>query len=132
MSLLLLCHHDVIKFDLQKLQYVLLSFCTSDHEDIFDIAAFSYNTVLLLVLQLLAFLNSLVHLPTFRREGVYSLKAAAIVFFPLTVCTVARYLLIYIGEFQIYYIRVIIWMEVTLDVLLPVLTMIVLFIPSVR
>ena len=125
-----------IKFDLQKLQYVtvLISSCTSDRVHTFDIAAFSYNTVLLLALQLLAFLNSLVHLPTFRREGVYSLKAAAIVFFPLTLCTVTRYILIYrvIGEFQIYYIRVLIWMEVTLDVLLPVLTMIVLFIPSVR
>ena len=114
----------------QNLQYVSFSFCTSDYETIFGTILMSYNAALLLVLFLLAFLNSLVHLTAFRREGLHSLQAAAIIFFPIVIFTVVQYILKH--PFKIVNLRVLLWMEFTLGVLLPTLTLAFLFAPNVR
>ena len=90
----------------------------------------SYNAALLIVLFLLAFLNTLVHLSVFRREGLQSLQAAVFIFVPIVIATVIQSVLKV--SFQIVYLRVILWMEFTLGVLLPILTSALLFIPNVR
>ena len=90
----------------------------------------SYNAVLLFVLFLLAFLNTLVHLSVFRREGIQSLQAAVIIFVPIVIATVIQS--IFRVSFQIVYLNAILWMEFTLGVLLPILTSAILFVPNVR
>ena len=90
----------------------------------------TYNGVLLLFLLVLAFLNTLVHLPNFRREGLRSFKAAALIAIPLLILTAARNVLI--SSFQIDHIRPLLLIEFTLGVLLPTLSTIVLFVPNVR
>ena len=117
-------------FHLQTLQYVSFSFCISDHETVFEAILISYNAALLFVLFLLAFLNTLVHLSVFRREGLQSLQAAVIIFVPIVIATVIQNILK--ASFQIVYLNVILWMEFTLGVLLPILTSAVLFVPNVR
>lgn len=117
-------------FYLQTLLYISFSFCTSDHETVFEAILMSYNAALLFVLFLLAFLNTLVHLSVFRREGLQSLQAAVIIFVPIVIATVIQSILKV--SFQIVYLNVILWMEFILGVLLPMLTSAVLFVPNVR
>lgn len=117
-------------FNLQNLLYVRFSFCASDHENVFEAILMSYNTALLFVLFLLAFLNTLVHLSVFRREGLQSLQAAVFIFVPIVIATVIQSILKV--SFQIVHLRVILWMEFTLGVLLPILTSALLFVPNVR
>jgi hypothetical protein len=90
----------------------------------------SYNGALLFVLFLLAFLNTLVHLSVFRREGVQSLQVAVFIFIPIVIASVIHSILK--ASFQIVYLRVILWMEFILGVVLPILTSALLFIPNVR
>ena len=85
--------------------------------------------MLLFVLFLLAFLNTLVHMSAFRREGQYSLLAAAIIFVPIVIATVVQSILKV--SFQIDYLRIVLWMEFALGVVLPTLTSAVLFVPNV-
>ena len=90
----------------------------------------TYNAALLFVLFLLGFLNTLVHLSVFRREGLQSLQAAVIIFIPIVIVTVIQSILIV--SFQIVYLKIILWMEFVLGVVLPTLTSTILFMPNVR
>lgn len=66
----------------------------------------------------------------FRREGFLSLQAAVIIFIPIVIITVIQGILVV--SFQVENLKIILWMEFALGVLLPTLISAVLFMPNVR
>ena len=71
-------------------------------------------------------------LSAFHREGTFSYMATAIVLFPVPIFTVLLAIASTDGAFEEGMVHVVfLWVEFTLGVLLPILIMLVLFLPNV-
>ena len=121
----------IIIIILQNLNVYIISYCSVGHEMIFRATMGVYNSLLLLLLLILTFLTSFVQSETFRREAHLSLRAVGMTILALVIVSIALNLLSLQGVFNVKHIQPILWMHVTLTVLLPVLIMLVLFVPNV-
>ena len=114
----------------QNLHVYVIHYCSADNQVIFIIALSIYNILLLLFLVILTFLVTFVQSPTFRREANLSLRAIGVAILPLPLLATAILTLRFKEEF-IVYLQPILWIYVTATLLLPVLIMLVLFLPNV-
>ena len=113
----------------QNLHVYVIHRCSADNRMIFRILLSIYNVLLLIFLIVLTFFVTFVQSATFRREANLSLRAIGVAILPLPILATAT-LILRFKEF-IVYIQPILWMHVTSTLLLPVLIMLVLFLPNV-